>query len=97
MLSEVVKFLISLLVYAQEEQKLNRFSVGKLYNDIFGPESDWFKLTVPAILYFVQNNLQYVAVTLLDAATFQVTYQMKVIAKSTAPTSVCSTNKPLAR
>ena len=45
---------------------------------MFGPESDWYKLTVPAVLYFVQNNLQYIAVTLLDAATFQVTYQLKV-------------------
>lgn len=41
---------------------------------------DSWKLAIPAMLYTLQNTLQYVAVSNLDAATFQVTYQLKIIA-----------------
>jgi len=49
----------------------------RLYSDILSP--DCWKLSIPAILYVIQNNLQYVAASNLDVATFQVTYQMKIL------------------
>jgi UDP-sugar transporter A1/2/3 len=57
--------------------------------------SDCYKLAVPAVLYVIQNNLQYVAATNLDVATFQVTYQMKIL--TTAFFSVLLLRKRLSR
>jgi len=57
--------------------------------------SDCYKLAVPAILYVIQNNLQYVAASNLDVATFQVTYQMKIL--TTASFSVLMLRKRLSR
>jgi hypothetical protein len=40
---------------------------------------EMMKLTVPSFLYTVQNNLLYFALTNLDAATYQVCYQLKIL------------------
>jgi len=50
-----------------------------LQTDIVGQPLTTLKIMVPAGLYTLQNTLQYMAVTYLDAATFQVTYQLKVL------------------
>lgn len=64
-----------------------------LRRSVFSP--DCYKLAVPAILYVIQNNLQYVAASNLDVATFQVTYQMKIL--TTAFFSVLMLRKRLNR
>jgi UDP-galactose transporter len=48
-----------------------------LYHSIFAPDS--WKLVVPAALYTLQNSLVYAAISNLDAVTFQVTYQLKIL------------------
>ncbi|KAL8888722.1 MAG: hypothetical protein Q9215_003906 [Flavoplaca cf. flavocitrina] len=40
---------------------------------------DSWKVAIPASLYVLQNTLQYFAISNLDTATFQVTYQFKII------------------
>jgi drug/metabolite transporter (DMT)-like permease len=49
-----------------------------LYTAVFAGDS--WRLAIPAVLFTVQNFLQYVAISNLDAATFQVTFQLKILA-----------------
>ncbi|KAJ1719622.1 UDP-galactose transporter Gms1 [Coemansia erecta] len=80
LLSELTKFAVCLALAVRERlqsptpgQPLLR----RLFDDVLGGDS--WKMMIPAGLYTIQNNLQYAAVTLLDAATFQVTYQLKIL------------------
>ncbi|KAI8974649.1 solute carrier family 35 member 3A [Pilobolus umbonatus] len=47
---------------------------------------DMMKMLIPSALYAIQNNLLYLALTHLEAATFQITYQLKIL--STAAFSI---------
>ncbi|KAI0311807.1 nucleotide-sugar transporter-domain-containing protein [Amylostereum chailletii] len=61
----------------------------QLLSDIFS--RDCWKLSIPAFLYVVQNSLQFVAIANLPVASFQVTYQMKIL--TTAAFSVAMLRK----
>lgn len=49
----------------------------QLCSEVFAP--DCLKLSIPAILYVIQNSLQFVAISNLPVASFQVAYQMKIL------------------
>jgi UDP-galactose transporter len=82
-LNEVLKFSIALVVALQGQADSLGVSMGSgeawssLYTQVFSRDS--WKLAIPAALYTLQNSLQYIAVSNLDAATFQVTYQLKIL------------------
>ncbi|EJU05324.1 hypothetical protein DACRYDRAFT_113478 [Dacryopinax primogenitus] len=69
-------FAISRVMYALSPARWH-LRLRRLRREIFS--QDCWKLSIPAILYVIQNNLQFVAASNLDVATFQVTYQMKIL------------------
>lgn len=79
---EVVKLSASLLLATYDTITSHSSSSSTaitqhLYRSIFAPDS--WKLIVPAALYTLQNSLVYTAISNLDAVTFQVTYQLKIL------------------
>jgi len=63
-------------------------------NSAFADRGEALKTAIPAICYLIQNNLQYVAVGYLDASTYAVLYQLKIL--TTALLSVVIMRKDLA-
>lgn len=76
--AEVIKLVICLYVVYVENKTFDKF-VGDLRTTIISNFSDTLKVCVPSFVYVVQNNLLYVAASHLDAATYQVTYQLKIL------------------
>lgn len=93
-MSEVLKFLACFIIIFYKEGSVRAF-LSHLNENIIQQPMDCLKISVPSIIYTVQNNLLFVAVSNLDAAVFQVTYQLKIL--TTALFSVLMLGKPLSR
>jgi len=75
---EVMKLVICFLVIAYQAGNVAQF-LADLKLHILQSPYEILKLCVPSLLYTVQNNLLYLALTNLDAATYQVCYQLKIL------------------
>lgn len=70
--SEIQKTILSILLVINEERSVVA-AFKLIYNKIVRQPYDTFKTGIPALLYTLQNNLLFIAISNLDAATFQVT------------------------
>ncbi|XP_066536875.1 solute carrier family 35 member A3b [Hoplias malabaricus] len=107
LLTEGPRYLASSAVVSAEAIKIlacialvfrdNNFSIRALNRalkeEIINKPLDTLKLAVPSGIYTLQNNLLYIALSNLDAATYQVTYQLKIL--TTALFSVSMLSKKL--
>mgnify|MGYP002716685603 FL=1 len=79
LMSEIVKLIICVFVVYTEENYNVRGAINKLYLYIVKQPYDTMLMGVPSLLYVIQNNLLYLSASNLDAATYQVTYQLKIL------------------
>ena len=71
-LTEILKFTICMLVVSYNSG-FDFFTIADtLHTEIISKAHETVKLSIPSILYTIQNNLLFVALSHLDAATFQV-------------------------
>ncbi|VEL27385.1 unnamed protein product [Protopolystoma xenopodis] len=72
-LSELLKTLIALSLAVRQ------YGAHNVLRTLKNDPLDTLKIGIPSFLYVVQNYLLYSAITELDAPTYQVTYQLKLI------------------
>ncbi|XP_068135496.1 CMP-sialic acid transporter [Hyperolius riggenbachi] len=92
--TEVIKLILSVIILAKETGSTGRL-FSTLKENVWGSPVEMLKLSVPSLVYALQNNMAFVALSNLDAAVYQVTYQLKI--PCTALCMVLMLNRTLSR
>ncbi len=87
-ISETMKMVICLLIIFLQMRSFSKFA-SHMYEALVVNWQDTLKMSVPAIVYMLQNNLQYVAVSNLEAAVFQVCPSMYAFCACTTLHYIC--------
>jgi len=90
--SEIVKFVCSFIFLAQEKRSIGSAALA-VRQHFTANVTETLKVSVPGLLYTLQNNLLFVALSNLSGAVYQVTYQLKIL--TTALLSVMILGKTL--
>jgi UDP-sugar transporter A1/2/3 len=93
-MAEIIKIVTCLAMLYRQEQSFQQ-CIQIIYLEIFNKPREIVKMLIPSGLYALQNNLLYIALSNLEAATFQVTYQLKIL--STAAFSIWLLGRSLNR
>uniref|UniRef100_A0A667Z141 Solute carrier family 35 member A1 n=1 Tax=Myripristis murdjan TaxID=586833 RepID=A0A667Z141_9TELE len=93
-ITEVIKLALSVVMLSKETGSPTRMK-NTIVEHIFRSPKELLKLSVPSIVYAIQNNMAFLALSNLDAAVYQVTYQLKI--PCTALCTVLMLNRSLSR
>ena len=94
LVTEALKLPLSVALLCFEKGGVGA-ACSQLHKDIVGAPVDTLKIAIPAVLYTVQNNALFIAMEHLEAAVFQVTYQLKTL--TTAVLTVAMLGRSLGR
>ncbi|XP_039256794.1 UDP-N-acetylglucosamine transporter-like [Styela clava] len=81
-IAEVVKLLCCILMILKSKGYSLRFTVDEILREVIGRPIETFKIAIPSGMYAIQNNLLFIALSYLDAPTYQVTYQLKILSSA---------------
>lgn len=71
-------FTCNVVVFMQSNYNFKLYA-SEIYHHVRETPVEILKVSVPSFLYVIQNNLLYLALSNLDAATYQVCYQLKIL------------------
>ncbi|XP_063076563.1 UDP-N-acetylglucosamine transporter-like [Engraulis encrasicolus] len=90
---EMLKFVTSIFLVFKDNGFNFQASKHVMRDEIINKPIETLKLAIPSGIYTFQNNLAFIALSNLDATTYQVTYQLRIL--TTALFSVCLLGKKL--
>lgn len=74
---EIIKVVVCSGIIIYTTKSISKY-VNELKTAIVDHRSETLKVCIPALIYTLQNNLYYIALSHLEATTFCITYQMKI-------------------